>query len=661
MPIARVQMPDGRIARIEVPEGTTPEQAQRMAQSVVPKEKPSSGVGAFFQGMLDEGGKAVSNVGQFLGNPTGKGTTSPLGPILGPVIDAGAQLARGGLRQQQRLSPVRGSTAGRIAGGILATIPTAFAPGAGLAGALTQGALGGAMLTDNPRNQGQVARDVAMGMGAGALGYGAGKVLAKGASKVLPKRAPIASAPKLDRAATARQARFNRVGVQRPTTAMVTRDPAAYKFQNDILGNPNFQQPMQQALQAVDQDLGNAARAIVDRQGGAIGSEATGARVIDALGARDEALGKEVGSLYKAVRDNVGDVRVSNLDNFKAAAQHPDWVDNTAFDDMVAAVNKRLSRVADADGGATGLTVKQAEEMRKFIGGLGQNSPQTFSMRKVLQEGLDADILDNVGGQPFAEARAAAAARFGEFKGTLAGRLAGEKIAPEAVGRRLTGQGVSLDALRQTRASLEASPGGQEALQSLRAQMLDDIFSKGMGVDGKVNGGKIYGEFTKNAPRLRAVMDSEGYKEARRLAMAARDATTAVPYSGANFSQSGQTVLGGLFGGQQQAGLVNRFLNSPLGRAMAHTGANAVAPGAGSMAVEGAVQASNANANRLANKAMQQQMAAALDPATAAQTLSDIERKKLIEEMVRRQASAIGKPATLGGLGLLAGYPLIGQ
>ena len=120
-------------------------------------------------------------------------------------------------------------------------------------------------------------------------------------------------------------------------------------------------------------------------------------------------------------------------------------------------------------------------------------------------------------------------------------------------------------------------------------------------------------------------------------------------------------MLGGLFGGQQQAGLVNRFLNNPLGRAMAHTGANAVAPGAGSMAIEGAVQASNANANRLANKAMQQQMAAALDPATAAQTLSDIERKKLIEEMVRRQASAIGKPATLGGLGLLAGYPLIGQ
>src|SRR5690349_21044811 len=30
MPVARFQMPDGRIGRFEVPEGTTPEQAQQM-------------------------------------------------------------------------------------------------------------------------------------------------------------------------------------------------------------------------------------------------------------------------------------------------------------------------------------------------------------------------------------------------------------------------------------------------------------------------------------------------------------------------------------------------------------------------------------------------------------------------------------------------------
>jgi len=32
MPIARFQMPDGRIARFEVPEGTSPEEAQSIVQ-----------------------------------------------------------------------------------------------------------------------------------------------------------------------------------------------------------------------------------------------------------------------------------------------------------------------------------------------------------------------------------------------------------------------------------------------------------------------------------------------------------------------------------------------------------------------------------------------------------------------------------------------------
>jgi len=40
MPVARFQMQDGRIARFEVPEGTTPEQAQAMIQAELPKVSP---------------------------------------------------------------------------------------------------------------------------------------------------------------------------------------------------------------------------------------------------------------------------------------------------------------------------------------------------------------------------------------------------------------------------------------------------------------------------------------------------------------------------------------------------------------------------------------------------------------------------------------------
>ena len=54
MPVARFQIPDGRVARFEVPEGTTPEQAQSMMEAhfaaqpepvsrgVTPVEQPKS-------------------------------------------------------------------------------------------------------------------------------------------------------------------------------------------------------------------------------------------------------------------------------------------------------------------------------------------------------------------------------------------------------------------------------------------------------------------------------------------------------------------------------------------------------------------------------------------------------------------------------------------
>lgn len=41
MPIARFEMPDGRIGRFEVPEGTTPEQAQQMISSYVSTQQPA--------------------------------------------------------------------------------------------------------------------------------------------------------------------------------------------------------------------------------------------------------------------------------------------------------------------------------------------------------------------------------------------------------------------------------------------------------------------------------------------------------------------------------------------------------------------------------------------------------------------------------------------
>lgn len=70
MPIARIQLDDGRIARIEVPEGTTPEQAMAFAQS---QAKPSRQEAAKAErsGMARGLGLGVRNVAEGIGNLAG--------------------------------------------------------------------------------------------------------------------------------------------------------------------------------------------------------------------------------------------------------------------------------------------------------------------------------------------------------------------------------------------------------------------------------------------------------------------------------------------------------------------------------------------------------------------------------------------------------------
>jgi hypothetical protein len=84
MPIARFQLPDGRIARFEVPEGTTPEQAQAMMEAQVgeltatPEQKPKEGLIAG----LEKGAES---------------TFSQLRSGLGSLLGSGEEAARAGL------------------------------------------------------------------------------------------------------------------------------------------------------------------------------------------------------------------------------------------------------------------------------------------------------------------------------------------------------------------------------------------------------------------------------------------------------------------------------------------------------------------------------------------------------------------------------------
>lgn len=770
MPIARIQMADGRIARIEVPEGTSPDEAQRMAQSVIPLDQGRARLERQIANLPPEAQRigrekfaadprirsleagAAPRSAPKTNAPTNiapqrtKGTgIAPVDWVLGGFNEALLGIPQGlenmgaaftdplvgaiwgdkALEGERQKRQARYDTASRylstterpgarMVGQIASAVPLSGAKAPAMMGKYApvvtralQGAIGGAAVRDSNT-------DAAPSMGIGAVAnvalppvvswaansrYGkpvvdatkrmlapaintAGGALDDASEALLsrarpamglPYKAPsspapaviaprippaIPSAPVMSRADMVRAERLRRSGVTNPTTAMVTRNPNAWTFEQETAKRyGDVGQPMQNALLTADQQLGDRARQIIRNEGGSIGPEAVGQRVIDAAQARDKALSERVGGLYKQVRDTFGDTRVPDLANMKALPANPDWGDNAAFDDMLSAVNKRLLRYADADGGASGLTVSQGEELRKFIGGLGADNSQTFAMRRVIQNALDADVIDNIGGAPFANARAAAAARFDEFRGTLPGKMVDEAIAPELVAARMRGAGTSLDDLRALRLTLEQAPGGQEALQSLRSQVLDDVLAPALNPEGGVAGAKTYQNFVQNAPRLRALVDPSTYKDVRRFALAARDARAAVPNSNVNYSNTA-SAYGNMFAPATAParGALDQTIRNYAPRAVGGAVGGLVSGTPGAFVGYATTQAAQEIAARRATDAMTAKMAeqvmAAQNPQLAMQMARDAELKAMQDAALLAERDGL--------TGLLGSNPVIG-
>lgn len=91
MPVARFQMPDGRIARFEVPDGATPEQAQAMIQAELPKVSPQ------------DTAKEPVRIGRDAFPDVLKETIQSANPITANIASAGTALSNFGIGMKQLL------------------------------------------------------------------------------------------------------------------------------------------------------------------------------------------------------------------------------------------------------------------------------------------------------------------------------------------------------------------------------------------------------------------------------------------------------------------------------------------------------------------------------------------------------------------------------
>lgn len=190
MPIAKFEMPDGKIARIEFPEGTTPEQAQAEFDSMlqageIPMPEPEGpsvlgeigrvaatglgeGVSAVPQ-MVVQGAEAIAPTGQISGRAAGLGLSGEV--PQGPGDPAFAQQVQDIRQQVKPQTSIGQSAANVLASGVSAVTTGGFGPGvlggglaAGAGGELAAGLFGDTPLT---RTGGALAAGGAYGLGTG--------------------------------------------------------------------------------------------------------------------------------------------------------------------------------------------------------------------------------------------------------------------------------------------------------------------------------------------------------------------------------------------------------------------------------------------------------------------------------------------------------------
>lgn len=454
----------------------------------------------------------------------------------------------------------------------------------------------------------------------------------------------------LGREAAQRLRNFQRIGVEAPTTGMVTREPGVWQYERNTMGQVNVGEPIRDAIVKVNEEINQAATDLIQKVGVAGDVEKVGALAAEALRKKEKEMQRVVGQLYQNAREQYGEKSAGPVENFLSQLDNPDLVDNEAFDAMRSSIVRRLQRYGMT--GESGLprqgavmTVGQAEEMRKFIGGLGNaTDPNIRRIRAQLVEALDDDVVAGFGDDAFKQARAAAKQRFAEFKDTLAGKMGAGDVAPERITQRLMSPSTKLSEFRNLKATLltgepEQVARGQQAWSSIGAQALDDLFSSARVGENMVSGARLLKNFNKNIARYRELLNREEYVTLNRIVRAARDATVPVDFSNVNTSGTA-SALANLFADPAKGG------RSGVKTMIAHLAAGFAGGPVANVAVAGAQEAARTAAERAAADEAVRRALMTTQPLDVAQAV----RQSLIPAPQRAPARGMTFPGILGSV-----------
>lgn len=432
---------------------------------------------------------------------------------------------------------------------------------------------------------------------------------------------------------------FARIGVTQPTTGMITREPGVWSYERNVMRQTDTGDALRNAVIKVNDEINTAADNLVKKIGVADDVEKVGLQAAEALNKKQKEMQQVVGQLYRQAREQFGEKSAGPVQNFLNELDNPNLVDDAAFDTFRESINNRLRRfgmLGDSglprDGAV--MTVGQAEQMRTFIGGLGDGAnPNIRRIRAQLIDALDDDVVEGFGDDAFKQARTAARQRFQEFKDTLAGKIGEGQIASEKITQKVMSS--SNADVRKLKATLLSGTGeqlarGQQAWSSIGAQSIQDLFSKAKIGDNVLSGKTLRREFNNNMAKYRELLGREDFVTLNRIVRAAGDANIDVDFASINRSGTAaelERIFASNAGNAKSA--VRNYLQQI---AVALTPAS----GFGNIALMAGQQAGEAAATRAATEAAARQQILATQPTNVA------------EEIIRSRFTQPGPAPTRG-------------
>jgi hypothetical protein len=315
-----------------------------------------------------------------------------------------------------------------------------------------------------------------------------------------------------------------------------------------------------------------------------MGREEAGETISESLLTRWKDMQKGINAEYKRIDEALGGEKSIDLkDFFDVVDQETDVLASNTPGSVMARL-KRLGIVEDGQFTGEPITVRQAEELRKFIGGLPDNGSD-MKVKMTLMNKLDDIVGETVGDEGYNAARAMARERFSEFDQKLMKGIKEGKVDEWDVVKRAAG--ASPKQLRALRDSLTSEYGGKvygaDAWENLRQQVLEDLWEKGSRT-GKFQGKQFQNALKKfGDEKLQVLFPGDEAKQLYRIAEAGIDLTFDPPYSAVNYSgttpalmnlfkrMGAAPIIGDMLGGtakklEQQGIIKEALLGRPVGR-----------------------------------------------------------------------------------------------